>query len=216
MLIYCVWHGLKGKILDTTFHLFLFARGRPRKEVKVKLEKVKEETKKETKGPMKKVDEIRPNAICKMCQGNMNHNRAGQVSCWAKWSNLCQQYLASLVSLWLTIELQFQPEMLLHCSKCNSSCHPTCVGLSLDLISYVTSYEWECTDCKQCMKCQASHVLRIELWLSWCLGLTLTYLLHFAILTFTGSCWWGQNALLRPLRPGLSHLLRWTQSDPQR
>jgi len=99
-------------------------RGRPRKEVKLKQEKVKEETKKETKGPMKKVDEIRPNAICKMCQGNMNHNRAGQ------------------------------PEMLLHCSKCNSSCHPTCVGLSLDLISYVTSYEWECTDCKQCMKCQ--------------------------------------------------------------
>ena len=57
--------------------------------------------------------------------------------------------------------------MLLHCSKCNSSCHPTCVGLSLDLISYVTSYEWECTDCKQCMKCQVSHVLRLELWLSW-------------------------------------------------
>merc|ERR1712227_862182 len=87
-------------------------------------EKVKEEVKKETKGPMKKVDEVRPNAICKMCQGNMNHNRAGQ------------------------------PEMLLHCSKCNSSCHPTCVGLSLDLISYVTSYEWECTDCKMCMICQ--------------------------------------------------------------
>ena len=57
--------------------------------------------------------------------------------------------------------------MLLHCSKCNSSCHPTCVGLSLDLISYVTSYEWECTDCKQCMKCQASHFMRIEPRLSW-------------------------------------------------
>lgn len=44
--------------------------------------------------------------------------------------------------------------MLLHCSKCNSSCHPTCVGLSLDLINFVTGYEWECTDCKQCMTCQ--------------------------------------------------------------
>ena len=49
-----------------------------------------------------------------------------------------------------------QPEMLLHCSKCNSSCHPTCVGLHLDLINYVTGYEWECTDCKQCMTCQVS------------------------------------------------------------
>ena len=49
-----------------------------------------------------------------------------------------------------------QPEMLLHCSKCNSSCHPTCVGLVLDLINYVTGYEWECTDCKQCMTCQVS------------------------------------------------------------
>merc|ERR1712088_1154033 len=99
-------------------------RGRPRKEVKIKQEKVKDEVKKETKGPMKKVDEVRPGAICKNCQGHMNHNRAGQ------------------------------PEMLLHCSKCNSSCHPTCVGLHLDLIYYVTDYEWECTDCKQCMTCQ--------------------------------------------------------------
>jgi len=44
--------------------------------------------------------------------------------------------------------------MLLHCSKCQGSCHPTCVGLCLDLISFVTGYEWECTDCKQCMTCQ--------------------------------------------------------------
>merc|ERR1719460_1182388 len=99
-------------------------RGQPRKEVKIKQEKVKDEVKKEAKGPMKKVDEVRPGAICKNCQGHMNHNRAGQ------------------------------PEMLLHCSKCNSSCHPTCVGLHLDLINYVTGYEWECTDCKQCMTCQ--------------------------------------------------------------
>ena len=26
------------------------------------------------------------------------------------------------------------PEMLLHCSKCDQSSHPTCIGLSLDLI----------------------------------------------------------------------------------
>ena len=26
------------------------------------------------------------------------------------------------------------PEMLLHCSKCDTSSHPTCIGLSLELI----------------------------------------------------------------------------------
>ena len=46
--------------------------------------------------------------------------------------------------------------MLLHCTKCNSSCHPTCVGLHLDLVNYVTAYNWECTDCKQCMTCQVN------------------------------------------------------------
>ena len=45
------------------------------------------------------------------------------------------------------------PELLLHCSKCNQSCHPTCVGLSLDLLHFVTSYDWECTDCKKCVAC---------------------------------------------------------------
>ena len=49
-----------------------------------------------------------------------------------------------------------QAEMLLHCTKCNSSCHPTCVGLHLDLVNYVTAYNWECTDCKQCMTCQVN------------------------------------------------------------
>ncbi len=30
-------------------------------------------------------------------------------------------------------------------------CEP---GLHLDLIQYVSNYEWECTDCKMCMKCK--------------------------------------------------------------
>ena len=46
------------------------------------------------------------------------------------------------------------PEMLLHCTKCAQSCHPTCVGLHLDLLQYVTNYQWECTDCKKCVKCE--------------------------------------------------------------
>jgi hypothetical protein len=30
-------------------------------------------------------------------------------------------------------------------------------GLHLDLIQYVTNYDWECTDCKMCMKCKVNN-----------------------------------------------------------
>ena len=33
-------------------------------------------------------------------------------------------------------------EMLLHCSKCDQSSHPTCIGLSLDLIHVDISLVW--------------------------------------------------------------------------
>jgi len=92
----------------------------PKKEEKKAEEIV--EPKKEEK-PRSLVDEIRHNAICKMCQGNMAKNKQGV------------------------------PELLIHCSKCSQSCHPSCVGLHLDLLEYVTNYKWECTDCKKCMKC---------------------------------------------------------------
>ena len=72
---------------------------------------------------IRKVNEVRPLATCKHCNGNINQNKIGV------------------------------PELLLHCSKCNQSSHPTCVGLSLELLSYVTSYDWECTDCKKCVAC---------------------------------------------------------------
>jgi len=88
----------------------------------VKNDVVKDEVKQEEK-PRKKVDEVRPNAVCKHCQGNVNQNKIGV------------------------------PEILLHCTKCDASSHPTCVGLSLDLLQFVTSYDWECTDCKKCMAC---------------------------------------------------------------
>ena len=44
-------------------------------------------------------------------------------------------------------------ELLLHCTKCDNSSHPTCVGLHLELLQFVTNYDWECTDCKKCMTC---------------------------------------------------------------
>jgi len=102
--------------------------GRPKKAAEAATKEVvkKEKEVEETVAviPKRKVDEIRPMAMCKNCQGDMGRNKLGQ------------------------------PEMLLHCTKCNSSCHPTCVGLSLELIKFVTNYDWVCTDCKQCMTCQ--------------------------------------------------------------
>merc|ERR1719150_1334740 len=68
----------------------------------------------------KKIDADIPGAVCKTCQGNRSRNKLGQ------------------------------PERLLHCSKCSASSHPTCVGLNIELIQFVTSYNWECTDCKNC------------------------------------------------------------------
>ena len=64
-----------------------------------------------------------PGATCKMCSGNRKMNKNGV------------------------------PEILLHCSKCSASCHPTCAGLELELLQYVTNYQWECTDCKVCSIC---------------------------------------------------------------
>ena len=99
------------------------AHGTPHKKKSSKAAKPKVESPKVEAKPLRKVDEVRPFAVCKHCQGNMNQNKIGV------------------------------PELLLHCSKCNQSCHPTCVGLSLDLLHFVTSYDWECTDCKKCVAC---------------------------------------------------------------
>ena len=81
----------------------------------------------EPRQPTRRVDELRPMAVCKQCGGGAGQNKAGM------------------------------PELLLHCTKCNSSFHPTCLGLHLDLLQPITSYDWECTDCKKCMKCMKAE-----------------------------------------------------------
>ena len=69
------------------------------------------------------IDRFVPGAICSRCQGDYKRNKIGV------------------------------PEKMLHCSKCNSSCHPTCISLNLELLDYVTNYNWECSECKGCSKC---------------------------------------------------------------
>ncbi len=65
-----------------------------------------------------------PGARCKNCLGDRQRNKIGQ------------------------------PEKLMHCSKCELSAHPTCIGLVLELLEYATGYDWECTECKVCSRCK--------------------------------------------------------------
>lgn len=32
--------------------------------------------------------------------------------------------------------------------------HPTCLDLSLNIVSRIRSYEWQCPDCKICAQCK--------------------------------------------------------------
>ena len=77
----------------------------------------------ESMKPEKPIDRDVSGAKCKICSGDRLRNKLGV------------------------------PEKLLHCSKCNQSYHVTCLGLHLELLQYVTSYRWECTDCKVCSIC---------------------------------------------------------------
>ena len=74
--------------------------------------------------PEKPIDRDVHGATCRICTGDRLRNKLGV------------------------------PEKLLHCSKCNQSNHVTCLGLHLELLQYVTSYRWECTECKVCSRCK--------------------------------------------------------------
>jgi len=50
---------------------------------------------------------------------------------------------------------QGAPEKLLGCSSCPQFAHPSCVGLNAELLAYVTSYDWECDECKNCAICKS-------------------------------------------------------------
>ncbi|XP_023211120.1 PHD finger protein 10-like [Centruroides sculpturatus] len=65
----------------------------------------------------------KPNAICKVCQGNSEVNKEGK------------------------------SEELIHCSECNNSNHPSCLDLSSSMVEAIKTYPWQCMDCKTCMLC---------------------------------------------------------------
>ncbi|XP_046383262.1 uncharacterized protein LOC124153906 isoform X2 [Ischnura elegans] len=61
---------------------------------------------------------------CKVCGGDRSRNKLGR------------------------------PEPLIQCAQCESSGHPSCLDLTLDMVPHIKSYDWQCTDCKTCIECK--------------------------------------------------------------
>ncbi|TRY91542.1 hypothetical protein DNTS_004978 [Danionella cerebrum] len=68
-----------------------------------------------------------PNAICGICQKGKEANKRGK------------------------------PEVLIHCSQCQNSGHPSCLDMSIELVSQIKMYPWQCMECKTCTVCEQPH-----------------------------------------------------------
>ncbi|KAI2657546.1 PHD finger protein 10 [Labeo rohita] len=68
-----------------------------------------------------------PNAICGICQKGKEANKRGK------------------------------PEALIHCSQCQNSGHPSCLDMSVELVSQIKMYPWQCMECKTCTVCEQPH-----------------------------------------------------------
>lgn len=67
------------------------------------------------------------NAICGICQKGKESNKKGK------------------------------PEGLIHCSQCQNSGHPSCLDMSVELVSLIKTYPWQCMECKTCTVCEQPH-----------------------------------------------------------
>ncbi|XP_026823326.1 uncharacterized protein LOC113561226 isoform X2 [Rhopalosiphum maidis] len=63
-------------------------------------------------------------AECKLCFGTADKNKIGSV------------------------------EPLIHCFKCSTIYHPTCLDMTLEMIPYIKRYNWQCNECKSCAQCK--------------------------------------------------------------
>ncbi|XP_066584181.1 fap1 adhesin isoform X3 [Prorops nasuta] len=52
-----------------------------------------------------------------------------------------------------TLNKHGKHEILIQCGTCNGNVHPSCIDLTLDMVSHIQSYAWQCTDCKTCAQC---------------------------------------------------------------
>jgi len=48
-------------------------------------------------------------------------------------------------------------EKLIHCSQCENSGHPSCLDMNRNLVTVISSYPWQCMECKVCTECLAPH-----------------------------------------------------------
>ncbi|XP_060061170.1 PHD finger protein 10 isoform X2 [Erinaceus europaeus] len=68
-----------------------------------------------------------PNAICGICLKGKESNKKGKA------------------------------EPLIHCSQCDNSGHPSCLDMSMELVSMIKTYPWQCMECKTCIICGQPH-----------------------------------------------------------
>ncbi|XP_036876735.1 PHD finger protein 10 isoform X4 [Manis javanica] len=68
-----------------------------------------------------------PNALCGICLKGKERNKEGKA------------------------------EPLIHCSQCDNSGHPSCLDMTLELVSMIKTYPWQCMECKTCIICGQPH-----------------------------------------------------------
>ncbi|KAM8788026.1 PHD finger protein 10 isoform 3-T3 [Rhynchonycteris naso] len=68
-----------------------------------------------------------PNALCGICLKGKESNKEGK------------------------------PEALIHCSQCENSGHPSCLDMTMELVSIIKTYPWQCMECKTCIICGQPH-----------------------------------------------------------
>ncbi|XP_066228914.1 PHD finger protein 10 isoform X2 [Saccopteryx leptura] len=68
-----------------------------------------------------------PNALCGICLKGKESNKKGK------------------------------PEPLIHCSQCENSGHPSCLDMTMELVSVIKTYPWQCMECKTCIICGQPH-----------------------------------------------------------
>ncbi|KAM9665915.1 PHD finger protein 10 isoform 3-T3 [Trichechus inunguis] len=68
-----------------------------------------------------------PNALCGICLKGKESNKKGKA------------------------------ESLIHCSQCGNSGHPSCLDMTMELLSMIKTYPWQCMECKTCIMCGQPH-----------------------------------------------------------
>ncbi|XP_030894595.1 PHD finger protein 10, partial [Leptonychotes weddellii] len=68
-----------------------------------------------------------PNALCGICLKGKESNKKGKA------------------------------ESLIHCSQCENSGHPSCLDMTMELVSMIKTYPWQCMECKTCIICGQPH-----------------------------------------------------------